>query len=313
MLSSIRHRLLILELSGRVRRQPPEEGPRREADQGMSAALTLAHADHAGAHRRVRGRCSRSSASSCSERSYVSRMPVFQVPTGRLATASATWPGQPPKMLRRRMRRFPIGHSRRTRRGASRCIACSRVRSACLCSASRCVGVASAECCWRLLGIARDRRGDPRHIPLHPSRVRALGRAFSIVAIALPLVAAMRLDRPAPWRVAVATLAVVVFQGDARHVDGHAAVRKPIVVMGHLLGGLLTFSLLSYVALKLMATRRPSPAFARAPRRRGARPHAARVPDRARAAGRARTTRRSRVDSNFPAVPGPMVAADRFP
>ncbi len=88
----------------------------------------------------------------------------------------------------------------------------------------------------------------------------ALSGVFSIVAIALPLVAAMRLDRPAPWRVAVAALAVVVFQA-MLGMWTVTLLLKPIVVMGHLLGGLLTFSLLSYVALKLMATRRPSPAL----------------------------------------------------
>ena len=87
-----------------------------------------------------------------------------------------------------------------------------------------------------------------------------LSGAFSIVAIALPLVAAMSLDRPAPWRVAVATLTVVVFQA-MLGMWTVTLLLKPIVVMGHLLGGLLTFSLLSYVALKLMATRRPSPAL----------------------------------------------------
>jgi len=86
----------------------------------------------------------------------------------------------------------------------------------------------------------------------------ALSGVFSIVAIALPLIAALRLDRPAPWRVGVAVLAVVVFQA-MLGMWTVTLLLKPIVVMGHLLGGLLTFSLLSYVALKLTTTHRPTP------------------------------------------------------
>jgi len=87
----------------------------------------------------------------------------------------------------------------------------------------------------------------------------ALSGVFSIVAIALPLFAAFRLDRPAPWRVGVAVLAVVVFQA-MLGMWTVTLLLKPIVVMGHLLGGLLTFSLLAYVALKLTTTHQPSPA-----------------------------------------------------
>ena len=86
-----------------------------------------------------------------------------------------------------------------------------------------------------------------------------LSGALSLVAIALPLVAAFRLDRPAPWRVAVAVLAVVVFQA-MLGMWTVTLLLKPVVVMGHLLGGLLTFALLSYVALKLTATHQPTPA-----------------------------------------------------
>ncbi len=82
---------------------------------------------------------------------------------------------------------------------------------------------------------------------------------LSAIAIALPLVAALRLDRPAPWRVAVAVLAVVVFQA-MLGMWTVTLLLKPIVVMGHLLGGLLTFSLLSYVALALTSSQAPVPA-----------------------------------------------------
>jgi len=86
-----------------------------------------------------------------------------------------------------------------------------------------------------------------------------LSGVFSIVAIALPLIAAFRLDGPAASRVGVAVLAVVVFQA-MLGMWTVTLLLKPIVVMGHLLGGLLTFSLLSYVALKLTTTHEPTPA-----------------------------------------------------
>jgi len=86
----------------------------------------------------------------------------------------------------------------------------------------------------------------------------AISGLLSVIAIALPLIAALRLDRPAPWRVAVAVLAVVVFQA-MLGMWTVTLLLKPIVVMGHLLGGLLTFSLLAYVALRLSDTNRPTP------------------------------------------------------
>lgn len=82
---------------------------------------------------------------------------------------------------------------------------------------------------------------------------------LSAIALALPLAAALKLDRGAPWRIAVVTFAVIIFQA----MLGMWTVTwllKPIVVMGHLLGGLLTFSLLGYVALRLGDERVPTPA-----------------------------------------------------
>jgi cytochrome c oxidase assembly protein subunit 15 len=96
-------------------------------------------------------------------------------------------------------------------------------------------------------------------IALYIRQSYALSGALSLVAIALPLIAAFRLDRPAPWRVAVAVLGVVVFQA-MLGMWTVTLLLKPIVVMGHLLGGLLTFSLLSYVALALTTRSVPTPA-----------------------------------------------------
>ncbi len=72
----------------------------------------------------------------------------------------------------------------------------------------------------------------------------------SVIALTLPVIVAARMNRAAPWRIAVVLLSVVTFQA----MLGMWTVTwllKPVVVMGHLLGGLTTFSLMSYVALRL--------------------------------------------------------------
>ncbi|HEY0179360.1 MAG TPA: COX15/CtaA family protein [Dokdonella sp.] len=86
--------------------------------------------------------------------------------------------------------------------------------------------------------------------------------ALSLLAIAVPLAIAVQLDRAAPWRAAVAAFAVVIFQA-MLGMWTVTLLLKPAVVMGHLLGGLLTFALLGYVALRLRGGRAPSPAQAR--------------------------------------------------
>ena len=95
-------------------------------------------------------------------------------------------------------------------------------------------------------------------IALYVRHDYALSGVLSLVAIALPVIAAFRLDRPAPWRVGVAVLAVVVFQA-MLGMWTVTLLLKPVVVMGHLLGGLLTFSLLAYVALRFAITTSPTP------------------------------------------------------
>src|SRR5690606_16046885 len=81
---------------------------------------------------------------------------------------------------------------------------------------------------------------------------------LSLVAIALPLLVAWRLDRAGAWRAAVAVFAVVIFQA-MLGMWTVTLLLKPVVVMGHLLGGLLTFSLLAWVALRLGAQPAPTP------------------------------------------------------
>lgn len=72
---------------------------------------------------------------------------------------------------------------------------------------------------------------------------------LSLVAIGLPLLAAMGLDRPGAWRISVLALAVVVFQA-MLGMWTVTLLLKPIVVMGHLMGGITTFALLAYAALR---------------------------------------------------------------
>lgn len=72
---------------------------------------------------------------------------------------------------------------------------------------------------------------------------------LSVGAIGLPLAAAVGLKRPGAWRICVLALAVIIFQA----MLGMWTVTwllKPIVVMGHLLGGITTFALLAWAALR---------------------------------------------------------------
>lgn len=96
-------------------------------------------------------------------------------------------------------------------------------------------------------------------VVLYMRQSYAVSTVLSLFAMGLPFLVAWRLDRAAPWRVAVAIFAVIVFQA----MLGMWTVTwllKPIVVMGHLLGGLLTLSLLAWVALRLGWRPRPSAA-----------------------------------------------------
>ncbi|HEY9130703.1 MAG TPA: COX15/CtaA family protein [Dyella sp.] len=72
---------------------------------------------------------------------------------------------------------------------------------------------------------------------------------LSLFAIALPLVAAIGLRKPGAWRISVLALAVIIFQA-MLGMWTVTLLLKPIVVMGHLLGGIGTFALLAYAALR---------------------------------------------------------------
>ncbi|MGC1548433.1 MAG: COX15/CtaA family protein [Rhodanobacter sp.] len=72
---------------------------------------------------------------------------------------------------------------------------------------------------------------------------------LAVLSILLPLLAAVGLKRPAAWRVSVLALAVIIFQA-MLGMWTVTLLLKPIVVLGHLLGGMTTFGLLAYAALR---------------------------------------------------------------
>lgn len=78
---------------------------------------------------------------------------------------------------------------------------------------------------------------------------RIFSSLLAALAMGLPIGAAWRLDRPGAWRLAVVTLAVIIFQA-MLGMWTVTLLLKPIVVMGHLLGGMATFGLLAWVALR---------------------------------------------------------------
>jgi len=90
---------------------------------------------------------------------------------------------------------------------------------------------------------------------------RVVSSFLSALAIALPLVAAARLDRPGAWRVGVAALGVIIFQAMLGMWTVTLLV-KPIVVTGHLLGGIATFALLAWSALRWWRVGTPDHRFA---------------------------------------------------
>lgn len=87
-------------------------------------------------------------------------------------------------------------------------------------------------------------------VALYMRGEHVVSSALGALAIALPAAAAAGLRRAGAWRIAVLALAVIVFQA----MLGMWTVTwllKPVVVMAHLLGGMATFALLAWVALRL--------------------------------------------------------------
>jgi len=77
----------------------------------------------------------------------------------------------------------------------------------------------------------------------------SISSIVSAFAIGLPLLAAAALDRPGAWRISVLAFGVIIFQA-MLGMWTVTLLLKPIVVMGHLLGGITTFALLAYAALR---------------------------------------------------------------
>lgn len=73
--------------------------------------------------------------------------------------------------------------------------------------------------------------------------------ALAVLAIALPLAAALAMRRPAAWRICLVALGVIIFQA-MLGMWTVTLLLKPVVVTGHLLGGMTTFALLGYIAVR---------------------------------------------------------------
>lgn len=152
--------------------------------------------------------------------------------THEIAEATAAFPDRPyedHKAWREQVHRFLAG-TLGTAVFALALIAAWRPRAARL-------AVIAGACC-AAIGVALYVRGD-----------RDLSLAVSALAIALPLGTAIVLPRPGAWRASVLVFAVVIFQA-MLGMWTVTLLLKPIVVMGHLLGGLATFALLAWAALR---------------------------------------------------------------
>ena len=84
---------------------------------------------------------------------------------------------------------------------------------------------------------------------------------LAVCAIALPLAAALALRRPAAWRICLVALGVIIFQA-MLGMWTVTLLLKPVVVTGHLLGGMTTFALLGYAAARFAGVGAPDDALA---------------------------------------------------
>lgn len=93
-------------------------------------------------------------------------------------------------------------------------------------------------------------------VMLYMKQQYAISSVLSVLAIGLPLFTAIGLKRPGAWRISVLAFALIIFQA----MLGMWTVTwllKPIVVMGHLLGGITTFGLLAWAALRFAGVGAP--------------------------------------------------------
>jgi cytochrome c oxidase assembly protein subunit 15 len=95
---------------------------------------------------------------------------------------------------------------------------------------------------------------------LHGERSSSSGLA--LLAILLPIAGAFWLRERAALKMSVLALAVIIFQA-MLGMWTVTLLLKPIVVMGHLVGGMTTFGLLAYAALRLNGFGAPDDAHRR--------------------------------------------------
>jgi cytochrome c oxidase assembly protein subunit 15 len=78
---------------------------------------------------------------------------------------------------------------------------------------------------------------------------RVISSILGALAILAPLIVAGRLARAGPWRIAVLALGLIIFQA-MLGMWTVTLLLKPIVVTAHLLGGMATFALIAWIALR---------------------------------------------------------------
>ena len=100
--------------------------------------------------------------------------------------------------------------------------------------------------------------------------------ALATLAILLPLLGAWRLRDGGAQRIVVLAFAVIVFQA-MLGMWTVTLLLKPVVVTGHLLGGMTTFALLGYAAVRFGGVGAPDDALAGLERWKGRFPDAAKL------------------------------------
>jgi heme a synthase len=86
-------------------------------------------------------------------------------------------------------------------------------------------------------------------VTLYLHGVHQVASGLALLAILLPITGALWLPENGALKMSVLTLAVIIFQA-MLGMWTVTLLLKPIVVMGHLVGGMATFGLLGYVALR---------------------------------------------------------------